>query len=143
MSTKILCADDDRGFCRTLARTFQEEGYEVLIAHDGASALELHQEHRPALSILSVLLPRRDGFAVLELRGGTHLVLLPSEEPASGEAYFDLMVEDIDAAHAELRGKGLEPSEIQPGKIHRSFTLASPSGHMLKFNSTHVSDLPV
>jgi hypothetical protein len=84
-----------------------------------------------------------DGFAVLELRGGTHLVLLPADAPASGEAYFDLMVEDVDATHAELRSKGLEPSEIEAGTIHSSFTLASPSGHTIKFNSTHVSDLPV
>lgn len=84
-----------------------------------------------------------DGFAVLELRGGTHLVLLKSDAPASGDAYFDLMVEDIDASHAELVARDLSPSAIAPGEIHRSFTVASPSGHTIKFNSTHVSDQPV
>jgi catechol 2,3-dioxygenase-like lactoylglutathione lyase family enzyme len=84
-----------------------------------------------------------EGFAVLELRGGTHLVLLAADEPASGEAYFDLMVDDLEAAHAELRAAGLAPSEIAAGRIHRSFSLPSPSGHTLKFNSTHVSDRPV
>jgi catechol 2,3-dioxygenase-like lactoylglutathione lyase family enzyme len=84
-----------------------------------------------------------DGFAVLELRGGTHLVLLPAEKKASGDAYFDLMVEDVAATHEELRSKGLSPSPIEEGQIHSSFTVASPSGHTIKFNSTHVSDLPV
>ncbi|MDH3685021.1 MAG: VOC family protein [Myxococcales bacterium] len=84
-----------------------------------------------------------DGFAVLELRGGTHLVLLRADEPVSGVAYFDLMVDDVDASHAELAGKGLAPSAIEMGKIHSSFTVACPSGHTIKFNSTHVSDLPV
>jgi hypothetical protein len=84
-----------------------------------------------------------EGFAVLELRGGTHLVLLPAPEPASGAAYFDLMVEDLDAAHADLRARGFDPSEIQPGGIHRSFSVRSPSGHTLQFNSSHVSDQPV
>jgi catechol 2,3-dioxygenase-like lactoylglutathione lyase family enzyme len=84
-----------------------------------------------------------EGFAVLELRGGTHLVLLASDELPSGDAYFDLMVEDLDATHADLRSRGLAPSEIDVGQIHSSFSVASPSGHTIKFNSTHVSDLPV
>ena len=32
---------------------------------------------------------------------------------ASGEAEFDLMVEDLDATHAGLEAKGLEPSKIE------------------------------
>ena len=86
---------------------------------------------------------RSDEVGVLELRGGTHLVLLPAEQPASGDAYFDLMVEDLDAAHADLAAKGLAPTSIERGDIHDSFRVASPSGHTIRFNSTHVSDLPV
>ncbi len=84
-----------------------------------------------------------DDFAVLELRGGTHLVLLPSEELASGSAYFDLMVDDLDATRDHLQTLGLAPSEIQSGRIHRSFTVSAPSGHTITFNSSHVSDKPV
>ncbi len=84
-----------------------------------------------------------DDFAVLELRGGTHLVLLPSEEPASGSAYFDLMVDDLDGTHEQLRSLGLGPSEIQTGRIHRSFEVVAPSGHTIIFNSSHVSEQPV
>ncbi len=84
-----------------------------------------------------------EGYAVLELRGGTHLVVLRADEPQSGTAYFDLMVDDVDAAHARLRELGLCPSEIERGRIHDSFTLTAPSGHTLTFNSSHVSSLPV
>src|SRR5215475_15723968 len=38
-------------------------------------------------------------FAVLELRGGTHLVLRPWEAPESGPVAFDIMMDDIDAAY--------------------------------------------
>jgi catechol 2,3-dioxygenase-like lactoylglutathione lyase family enzyme len=85
----------------------------------------------------------RDDFAVLELRGGTHLVLTRSDERASGTAYFDLMVDDLDATRERLRALDHVPSEIESGKIHRSFTVRSPSGHTFKFNSSHVSDKPV
>ncbi len=84
-----------------------------------------------------------DDFAILELRGGTHLVLTPSEELASGSADFDLMVDDLDANHENLQTLGLTPSEIQPGQIHRSFTISAPSGHTITFTSSHVSDKPV
>jgi catechol 2,3-dioxygenase-like lactoylglutathione lyase family enzyme len=84
-----------------------------------------------------------DDFAVLELRGGTHLLLLASTEPPSGAAYFDLMVDDLDAIHARLQSLGLSPSEIHAGRIHHSFTVRAPSGHTITFNSSHVSDKPV
>jgi catechol 2,3-dioxygenase-like lactoylglutathione lyase family enzyme len=84
-----------------------------------------------------------EGFAVLELRGGTHLILLPATEPVSGPAYFDLMVDDLEATHERLRTLGLSPSRIDPGRVHRSFTVTAPSGHTITFNSSHVSDEPV
>ena len=84
-----------------------------------------------------------DGFAVLELRGGTHLVLLPAEEKLSGQAPFDLMVESLDETHTDLAARGLSPSEISRGDIHDSFTIRDPSGLDITFNSTHVSDQPV
>ena len=85
----------------------------------------------------------RDDVGVLELRGGTHLVLLPTDEALSGSAPFDLMVEDLDATHKQLAEQGLSPSEIERGNIHDSFTIRDPSGLDVTFNSTHVSDQPV
>ena len=84
-----------------------------------------------------------DDFAVLELRGGTHLLLLPAEAPVSESANFDLMVDNLEATHEELHCLGLAPSTIEKGRIHNSFTVTAPSGHSITFNSTHVSDMPV
>ena len=57
--------------------------------------------------------------------------------------FFDLMVDDLDAAHEQSKALGLAPTEIQSGQIHRSFEVSAPSGHVVKFNSSHVSDKPV
>ena len=84
-----------------------------------------------------------DKFAILELRAGTHLFLEALDQIEPGIAPFDLMVEDLDATHSRLAGLGLSPSEISEGRIHRSFTVRDPSGHVVKFNSSHVSDQPV
>ena len=85
-----------------------------------------------------------DELAVLELRGGTHVVVRKTEPPAPGTAApFDLMVDDIDATHRYYAEKGLSPSEISRGRIHDSFTVAGPSNWLFTINSSHASDQPV
>jgi CheY-like chemotaxis protein len=62
----ILCVDDDRNFCEILAKAFKAEGYAVRTAHDGETALRSLREAPPSLVTLDILLPRQDGFRVLE-----------------------------------------------------------------------------
>jgi CheY-like chemotaxis protein/tetratricopeptide (TPR) repeat protein len=66
LAATILCADDDRHFCQILARAFTQAGYRVETAHDGESALDKIKTLSPDLVTLDVMLPRRDGFSVLE-----------------------------------------------------------------------------
>lgn len=80
---------------------------------------------------------------VMELRGGTHLVLLKKEAVRPGKATFDLMVDDIDASHQGFSEMGLSPSVIARGQIHDSFTVTEPAGQVITFNSSHVGNLPV
>ena len=84
-----------------------------------------------------------DEFAVLEMRGGTHLVLTTDAESKLIKASFDLMVEDLDATHEHFIQLGLEPGEIERGQIHDCFELREPGGTMITFNSSHVGQLPV
>ena len=86
-----------------------------------------------------------ESIVVLELRGGTHLLLEPTNDPITpgSKAPFDLMVDDIDGSHENFEGLGLSPSTIEDGRIHRSFTIFDPSGYEITVNSSHVSNLPV
>jgi hypothetical protein len=84
-----------------------------------------------------------DEFAVLELRGGTHLVLTTDPDSELIRADFDLMVEDLDATHARFTELKLNPGEIERGQIHDCFELREPGGMIITFNSSHVGDLPV
>jgi catechol 2,3-dioxygenase-like lactoylglutathione lyase family enzyme len=82
---------------------------------------------------------RNPRVAVLELRGGTHLVLVPGTPPGSGgDAPFDLMVDDLGATHADFEARGLEPSPIEHGRIHDAFTVRDPNGYRVTVNSSHV-----
>src|SRR6476619_3199126 len=78
-----------------------------------------------------------DDLAVLEFRGGTHVVVRKVEEaPRAGAAApFDLMVDDIEAARRDYMAKGLGPSEISRGRIHDSFHVAGPEGQDFTVNS--------
>ncbi len=82
---------------------------------------------------------------ILELRGGTHLVILPTDDPGGEDstAGFDLMVEDIEVTHASYLEMGIDPSPMTSSKIHTSFEIREPGGHRITVNSTHVSDHPV
>ncbi len=81
---------------------------------------------------------RDENVAVLELRGGTHLVILPGEPEPGAEAPFDLMVEDLDATHADWTVRGFEPSPIESGRIHSAFTVRDPDGYVVTVNNSHV-----
>jgi catechol 2,3-dioxygenase-like lactoylglutathione lyase family enzyme len=81
---------------------------------------------------------RNDHVVVLELRGGTHLVLVPGTPSGDAGASFDLMVEDLDATHAEWARLGLDVSPIERGRIHSSFVLRDPDGNQVEVNSSHV-----
>ncbi len=86
-----------------------------------------------------------DDVAVLELRGGTHLVLLPAEgiiEPGIS-APFDMMVDDLEAIRLEWEVNGMRPSEIKHGSIHDTFQITGPDGYEFTVYSSHASDLPV
>ena len=125
----------------------QDDRPPVWIGHTTLATRDLSGTHEFMIQLGMRPIADGDEFAVLELRGGTHLVVLQSDSADVGPVPFDLMVEDLEATHGELiekfREQGIRPSEIEPGKIHRSFTLTSPAGHIVKFNSTHVSDRPV
>ena len=87
----------------------------------------------------------RDEAAVLEMRGGTHVVVRPGVA-AGGTAPFDLMVDDLDAAHHDYAEKGLSPSPIRQRQWrydHDSFELPGPDGWVFTVHNSHVGELPV
>ena len=86
-----------------------------------------------------------EDFGVLELRGGTHLVLSRAKatiEPGR-KAPFDLMVDDIEAARAEFTGAGVAATEIERGRIHDTFRIEGPSGYRFAVTSSHAGDRAV
>ncbi len=86
-----------------------------------------------------------DDFGVLELRGGTHLVLSRSKEGVEPgrKAPFDLMVDDIDTARVEFTDAGVSATEITRGRIHDTFHIEGPGGYRFAVTSSHAGDRAV
>lgn len=66
MNARILVVDDEPDV-RTLCKiNLEYEGYEVIEASDGLSALDLIGKEHPDLVILDIMMPEMDGWQVLE-----------------------------------------------------------------------------
>ncbi|HSN73593.1 MAG TPA: response regulator transcription factor [Anaerolineae bacterium] len=76
---KALIVDDDRVLADVLAFTLRREGFEIVLAHDGETALQRFADEAPDLVVLDVNMPRLDGFAVcrrMRQQGDTPIILL-------------------------------------------------------------------
>lgn len=61
-----LVIEDDPVTRRVISRALSSEGVEVLEASHGRAALEILEEHHPAIIILDLVMPEMDGFAFVE-----------------------------------------------------------------------------
>lgn len=66
VSERILIVEDDPNISDVCRRYLERQGYDVLQASDGLAGLDMFYESQPALVILDVMLPKKDGFAVCQ-----------------------------------------------------------------------------
>ena len=72
---RVLVVDDDAGLRDLLELGLKRAGFSVRSAADGRAALQLLREYSPDLIVLDVMLPERDGLALLpEIR---HVTTVP------------------------------------------------------------------
>lgn len=92
MSYKILIADDEPEIRSLLRLYLENEKYEIIEAEDGQQALELLRSQQPALCILDIMMPKLDGYHVLqELRKESNIpVLILSAKDADSEKILGL-----------------------------------------------------
>lgn len=64
MDTKLLVVDDDPTICDVIKIYFENEGYEVKIANDGAEGVNFFKVYEPDLVLLDIMLPKKDGWQV-------------------------------------------------------------------------------
>jgi len=65
--TKIVVADDDRMFRKAAETTLRRQGYAVATASDGEEALQLIRSEQPNIIVLDLIMPKLQGFDVLQI----------------------------------------------------------------------------
>lgn len=66
MKSTILVVDDERSITDILEFNLEKEGYDILKAHGGKTALELIKNNTVDLILLDVMMPEMDGFDTLK-----------------------------------------------------------------------------
>jgi two-component system KDP operon response regulator KdpE len=96
--TRVLAVDDEPPILRALAANLRVRGYEVDLAPDGETALQLAARHQPDAVILDLGLPGISGLEVINgLRGWTEtpiIVLSAREAQADKVAALDAGADD-------------------------------------------------
>jgi DNA-binding response OmpR family regulator len=67
MAHKLLIVDDEADTLRLVSLMLERQGYEIITAKDGMSALEKVERENPDLILLDVMMPDMDGFEVVKI----------------------------------------------------------------------------
>lgn len=130
MSHPILIVDDDAKILRLVRTYLEREGFAVVTAADGLSALDAIARHQPCLAVLDLMLPGMDGLAViraLRAEGSPTPILVLSARGTLTDRLRgfedgadDYLPKPFSPAELVLRVKsilrraGTEPSESEP-----------------------------
>src|SRR5512146_218766 len=124
----ILVVDDEPQITRVLRTTLSSQGYDIRVAHDGESALELMRDWSPDLVLTDLAMPGVDGIELCRrIRGSSEvpiIVISVREQQQSKIAALDAGADDyvtkpfsIDELLARVRAnlrRAPDRSEAQP-----------------------------
>ena len=124
---------------------YSNERPPVAIGHVSLSVSDVATSTKYFLKLGLRSIHEAGNFTVLELRGGTHLILSTADENITpgAKAPFDLMVDDVEIAWKKYGDLGLAPSAIKNGRIHSGFTIVDPSGYEISITSSHAGNRAV
>ena len=107
--TFVLTVDDDPAILRTLTINLKARGYDVEVATDGRSALQIVHERMPDVILLDLGLPDVDGIAVLrQVRSFSQVPIIV----VSARAESDDKVEALDLGADDYVSKPFELEEL-------------------------------
>ena len=131
----------------------------VGVGHMALTVDDVEASHRFYTTLGLRVVGRGDDMSILELRGGTHLLLFKRGGPSSdAESPFDqaspraidLMIEgrtfeDLDAYRTRLIAGGVQADPIPDTSYfgHRIFKTRDPDGNEVTLSTSHASDFPV
>jgi DNA-binding response OmpR family regulator len=93
----ILIVEDDEMTSVMLEMIAGEAGYHTLVAADGVTAIELYQQHEPAIVLLDLNLPQLNGYSFASLvrnfSGHRPRIIVVTSTPADYEQHVKELVD--------------------------------------------------
>ena len=109
---RILIVEDEQDIADLIGFNLQRAGYEVLKAFDGVEGTAMAKRERPDLIVLDLMLPGRDGFAVLrELRRDTRTANTPVIM-LTARAQTQDRIQGLEAGADDYLTKPFSPKEL-------------------------------
>ncbi len=124
MSTakRILVIDDDRVIRQSIAAYLQDSGFDVMLADDGLTGLEIFRKQQPDLVVCDLRMPGLDGISVLHQISSedhdTPIVVI------SGAGVMADVVEALRIGATDYLIKPILDLEVLEHSIHRSLERA-------------------
>ena len=109
MLQRVLVADDDQSIRQLVSTIVKRENFDVDAASDGLEAIECLKQHQYAVVLLDLMMPRLDGFGVIQWL---------KEHPPSIKPIILVIT-----AYADQRFKEVD-SEIVAGVLRKPFEVA-------------------
>ena len=72
---KILVVEDKESLAQMLRETLELEGYEVIVANDGAEGIKRIKDSKVDLVLTDMKLPKKDGLSVLKASKAENLLI--------------------------------------------------------------------
>ncbi len=105
----VLALDDEPGILRLIKRELATQGFSVITAADGATALSLVESEHPDIALLDVLVPDMSGFDVMQRmreRSNIPVILLTAKWDGADK------VHGLDLGAADYIAKPFSPEEL-------------------------------
>lgn len=151
---RVLVVDDDKNICELIRLYLEKEGFSVVLAYDGQSAIDLFKENTPSVVLLDVMLPKMDGFQVCrEIRRISNIPIIMLT--AKGETFDkvlglelgadDYMVKPFENKELVARIKAVlrryDPKDNKDKEVIYPNIVINLSNYELKINGNNI-DIP-
>jgi DNA-binding response OmpR family regulator len=106
MTPTVLIADDEPNILISLEFLMKREGHAVLLARDGDEALTMIRNNKPALVLLDVMMPKKNGFEVCQA--------VRADDSLAGVKILMLTAKGRDTDRAQGLGVGADAYMTKP-----------------------------
>lgn len=155
----VLVVEDNAHLAFGLQRTLEAQGLRVRVASTGREAIDAVEEDRPSLTILDLMIPEPDGYAVLEqvrARGYTAPVLILSARSEEGDKVRGFragaddfvtkpfgVLELVERVQVLLRRRGVAPAHPEPALLRVGIVEVDVMGRRVLRNGVPVAFAPL